>query len=392
VKFLIINTDYPHFLRWLYNVSHPNLASKPYREQLKARYESMFGLADSYSHALNELGHEAYDIFQNNETMQRQWYLEHTSQDAGTSISLPSSVRGILQNARSFAAKTPLRRFRRLFQPLLNNFDPHRWVCQILQEQLSFYRPDVVISVAIAQILPQFFKENRNLFRILIGQSAGPSPLPDWDYSCYDLLISSSEERVEYFRKRNLRSEFLPLAFDPRAIQNVRDGSNKHDVTFVGSVSSDHSSRVDWLTAVAEELPELKIWAFDAGSVLKDSILRERFQGEAWGVEMFQIFHDSKITLNHHGNVGPYANNMRLYEGTGMGTLLITDYKPNLGEILQVGREVLCYKTPKECVDLVRTYLKDDAARSSIAAAGQKRTLTEHLYKNRMQCLLDMIG
>jgi len=32
MKFLILNTDYPEFLRWLYT-QHPGLEKQPYKEQ-----------------------------------------------------------------------------------------------------------------------------------------------------------------------------------------------------------------------------------------------------------------------------------------------------------------------------------------------------------------------
>ena len=76
MKFLIINTDYGAFLRQLY-AQHPGLGERSYAEQMRLRMDSLFGVADFYSHALRELGHEAEDIHANNEDMQRAWAREH---------------------------------------------------------------------------------------------------------------------------------------------------------------------------------------------------------------------------------------------------------------------------------------------------------------------------
>ena len=38
-KFLIIDTDYSDFLRWLY-ARHPRLEKQPYEEQMRVRSES----------------------------------------------------------------------------------------------------------------------------------------------------------------------------------------------------------------------------------------------------------------------------------------------------------------------------------------------------------------
>src|SRR5689334_9037645 len=76
MKILILNTDYPEFLADLY-AENPGLEDRPYSEQVRVRYESLFGVADFYSSALRDLGHDARDIFVNNEAMQAAWAREH---------------------------------------------------------------------------------------------------------------------------------------------------------------------------------------------------------------------------------------------------------------------------------------------------------------------------
>ena len=54
VKYLILNTEYPEFLDWLYT-RHSGLEEKSYDEQLRVRNESLFGVADFYSSNLRAL-------------------------------------------------------------------------------------------------------------------------------------------------------------------------------------------------------------------------------------------------------------------------------------------------------------------------------------------------
>jgi hypothetical protein len=42
---------------------------------------------------------------------------------------------------------------------------------------------------------------------------------------------------------------------------------------------------------------------------------------------MYRVLECSKIVINHHGDVAPWANNLRLFEATGTGALLLTDWK-----------------------------------------------------------------
>ena len=65
LRFLILNTDYPEFLHWLYK-KHNGLENQPYEEQMRVRNESLFGVADFYSSNLRKFGHEAWDIHANN--------------------------------------------------------------------------------------------------------------------------------------------------------------------------------------------------------------------------------------------------------------------------------------------------------------------------------------
>jgi len=114
--------------------------------------------------------------------------------------------------------------------------------------------------------------------------------------------------------------------------------------------------------------------------------------GTAWGIEMYQILQASKMTLNHHiGIAESYANNMRLYEATGVGTLLITDWKVNLHEVFEPGREVVAYRSPEECAEMIEYFLDHEKERQELAHAGQQRTLREHTYFCRMQELAGIV-
>ena len=99
----------------------------------------------------------------------------------------------------------------------------------------------------------------------------------------------------------------------------------------------------------------------------------------------------SFLTLNHHDDVPPYANNMRLFEAKGVSTLLITDWKANLHEMFEPGKEVVSYRSAEECVEMIQYFLEHDKEREGIARAGQQRTLRDHTYYKRMQELVNIV-
>jgi spore maturation protein CgeB len=115
------------------------------------------------------------------------------------------------------------------------------------------------------------------------------------------------------------------LAFEPRVLQRLRDGEPKTPITFVGSMDLYHDGRVRLLESLCQST-DIKIYGTGVEYSPEDSLIRQRYQGEAWGVDMYQVLFNSKITVNHHiGMAKSYANNMRLFEATGVGTLLVTD-------------------------------------------------------------------
>ena len=86
----------------------------------------------------------------------------------------------------------------------------------------------------------------------------------------------------------------------------------------------------------------------------------------------------TRIVVNRHIDVAEgYANNMRLYEATGMGALLITDRGRNLGELFEPGRGGgRSTRTPTTWPSKIAGYLADDHERACAwPRAGQARTL-----------------
>jgi spore maturation protein CgeB len=110
----------------------------------------------------------------------------------------------------------------------------------------------------------------------------------------------------------------------------------------------------------------------------------ELFISKKWGLDMFETMAQSYITVNYNVDVEPdYIGNMRIYEATGCGALLLTNDGLNMPELFE-DDEVLKYNTLEEAVELIDYYLEHREEGEMIAANGQKRTLTDHTYEQRM--------
>ena len=107
---------------------------------------------------------------------------------------------------------------------------------------------------------------------------------------------------------------------------------------------------------------------------------------------MYEVLARSRISLNRHIDVAEgHANNMRLFETTGVGALLVTEAAPNLSELFVPGEEVVAYENEDDLVEKLEHYLENDDERVTIAAAGQRRTLADHTYRQLMRELAPML-
>jgi spore maturation protein CgeB len=384
MKILILDTDYPDFLSLLYS-QHAGLERQSYSQQLQVRYASLFGVADFYSRNLRELGHEAHDIYANNEWMQAAWALEHGMRVAERTSGDHGRGR-MARDVNKSPAKTTWGFLKRCARRVLGgSCDSQRMFYDILAAQIKHHQPDVIINHAINGIGPQFIREVKPYVRLLIGQHAATRLSTGQDFGCYDLMISSFPPTVEFFRSKGIRAELHRLGFEPKVLSGLDAQKKSFDVTFVGNFFDVHRSRIELLETLCERVDQLKIWGSRVDHLPRRSPIHDRYMGPAWGRQMYQIFRSARMTLNHHGDVAPYANNYRLYEATGVGSLLLTDWKLNLHEIFEPGKEVIAYHDVNECVELIQFYLEHEPERQAIAHAGQQRTLRDHNYSRRMQ-------
>jgi spore maturation protein CgeB len=89
------------------------------------------------------------------------------------------------------------------------------------------------------------------------------------------------------------------------------------------------------------------------------------------------LYQRAKIGFNIHWD--DYGlGNQRLYHLPANGAMQISDCAADVGRIFKVGDEVIAYRTTDELVDLLRTYLSNDAERIRIARNGWRRVMNEY--------------
>ncbi len=369
MKIVIIDTYYSKFLNSFYE-KHTNNKSKTYLEQRTVLLDQFFGTSDFYSHHLDILGHETQDLIVNCLPQQVTWARENGFRYSTFVVNLQKILQRLPFVGRKLAI---IQILVEIAEAQINSIQPDVLYCQ----DLSFFPPEVLLRL-------------RKNIKLIVGQIA--SPLPSENYvKAYDLILTSFPHFVPRLRALGVGSEFFRIGFDPRVLEKL--GSVKKDiqVSFVGGLSNNHSNAIPAFEYLARNTP-IKFLGYGVDSLNKNSPIRKKHLGEVWGLDMYRALARSNITLNRHIDVAENnANNMRLFEATGVGTMLITDYKDNLTELFQIGKEVVTYSNAQEASELINYYLNHPQEAQAIAKAGQARTIRDHTYKKRMKELLPIL-
>lgn len=343
MRIAIVDTAYPNFLREL-----PPLTGS-YEQELEKLLAMRFGTHSAYSHYLREQGHEVVDVIANHEALQQRW-----SRERGYTYSAP-------------------------------------WA--ITLKQIDVFKPDVLFM----QDLSYFTSENLYDLRgkyLLAGQCSCRFE-DDERLKQFAVIFTSFPFYVERFNKLGVRGVYLPLAFDPRLWEEEGGQKRTLDISFVGGVGtqSHWKQGTETLEAVAAALPGKFYWfGYGRENLAPDSPLQSCYAGPAWGREMYSVYARSKIVVNRHGEIaGGYSNNLRMYEATGMGALLMTETSRNLDSLFPIGT-VCRYRDTEELLDQIEIAMTlEQRLRDELANQGQLHTLKHHTYAQRMKVVSEVL-
>ena len=181
-----------------------------------------------------------------------------------------------------------------------------------------------------------------------------------------DHIFYSQKSCAEYFNSSN--SSYLPSAIDKDIFKDI-GLERKTDIGFVGKEA--YTSRVKFIKFLKDK--------YGDGFEKQEGIFFD---------EMAEFYNKCKIVVNQSpGN----DINMRMFEATACGSLLITQEVPYLDELFEIGKEIVVYSTMRELTEKIDYYLEHDKEREKIARAGQRRTLRDHTYKNRVKDIIKII-
>ena len=396
MKLLRIIAVYSRYAEQFY-AARPGLAEQSYAAQKRSLDQDHFGVGNSLSNALEHLGYEVTEVYPTIEPLQGAWRREHGLKD-GT----PEDC--VVTQAKQF-------------QPEVIYFE--------------FY--DAALLQRIRSEVPSV--------RLVLGWE-GSALSTGRAWRKMDCILSCAPESVERLRALGFTSELIGHAFDPQINSLLAPTHEPIVASFIGSIvrrNQFHIEREKILLALVKKVP-VQIFSPTLGARWQDYVkvaaaggayvgigalkaarlsdyvrrhsqlvrtaervasaprrpvnpaLAKYMQPGVYGLKFYQTIHDSEISINIHADSSPkYASNMRLYEATGVGSCLLTDWRPNLKSLFDTDREVVSYASAEEAVEKALWLLEHPAERSEIARRGQARTLRNYTFANQAQRLDEII-
>lgn len=247
-----------------------------------------------------------------------------------------------------------------------------------LAHLIEEFRPDVLFVGNPVRFDGRFLASLKFRPRLIVGWMAAPFP-PEIDWRGFDLLLSHLTTcRAGALRQGVRRVERFHPGFPLEIWDRFGSARPECDVVFSGQWTSDHARRnaLFHQLARAADLPanrmDVRFHFAPHASRLPPEIER-RDHGARWGLDMFKALRSGRISLNAEIDMASgEAGNMRLFEATGMGSMLLTEHQPNIDAFFEPGREIETFRNSDEMLEKIRWYLAHPVELEAVAEAGRR--------------------
>jgi spore maturation protein CgeB len=378
----------------------PNIIEKSYEAQLSDIMSEGFAWADFFSRHLTKLGNESFEIIRNAEPLQKAWAKENGC--------ISDNI--LLNQLKKLKPEVVF------FQDTLNY--PGEFVKNIRKEIPS-------VKLVIAHVCSPYSYEQLELFK------------------SFDIVLVCSPGFQNYFDRHGIKNHLFYHGFEHTLLPKIQENANsdENDILFVGSFFQSkafHDSRLKLVEFILREGLPLTIYSdirkqspidlrllqmtflsvkvlrilslnkiirnlsalrkaalldeYPKGNDFSTNFISHLHNRSIYGIEMLRLLSRSKICLNSHGGVaGEYAANIRMFEVTGAGSLLVTDDKKNIKDLFIPDTEIITYSSPGECISKLKWLLDKPEEIKKIALEGQQKTLKNHTLEQRVGLLNEII-
>ncbi len=356
MRFLQIHHFYEAYLEEFY-AKRPNIHLTPFAAQMQELHDDGFSNAHIITPYLQKLGIETQFVVANALPTQAKWMSEHGFQ----------------------------------------NIDATHWMHQIAKHQVDTFKPDILYLSHPIEFDERFLQQLNWKPRFIMGFRAAPIP-PGCNFSNFDLMLSTLPCILDECREQGVpHLEYYRPGFPNLVLEQLKEDKEEVDVVFSGQWTSHHEHRNHIITEVAryhEAHPDhfsLKYYVANIGNLpLPDAVVRVN-HGARWALDMYKALRSARMNINAMIGLGGGCANMRLFEATGVGSMVLQEDRYDVDEFFRRGSELETFESPDDLIEKIIQYKNSPEKRQAIAQAGQARCLKDHSMEVRVQQFIDCI-
>ena len=374
IKFLRISSIYPAFLK---KIDKTINKKDNYNNILKSIFDTKYSVSDFLSEELSKRNYKCNEIIHNYNLIQNKWINEYG-----------------------------------------NNLRKE----DVLLQQIKYYKPDILYignaSLADSTLIKKIRKFS--FVKLILCFHCAPfTPTIIKNLRGVDAVVTCTKGYQELI-SREVDKDVLLMqhAFNPKQQLNSHEEIRDIDISFIGSLFINkglHLNRVELIYELMKKFKNNYIainfsnkFFLYLGVLIFKSIIKFDFlkkisffykliyvycfsKKPIFGNKMLKILTKTKILVNTHIEDTKYAGNMRLFEGTGCGCLLITDKKKDIDKLFKPNEEIELFSDKEDLIEKCKYYLINQDKLRKISKAGLKKTLSFHSYKIRASLLSNFI-
>ena len=221
---------------------------------------------------------------------------------------------------------------------------------------------------------------------------------------CSDLILTCSKEYYNNLSKIHKNVIQINHAYDERNFNQIELADRKFDVSFCGSIiikKNFHIKRLHILKKINSNIDKLNI-SGQMNLYYKELLnfqnlnnylqIKKILKEPVYGSDYFRMLSNSKICINTHADNQKFSGNMRLFDVTGQGSLLVTDKTKDSNQFFIPDEECVEYDNADEAVDKIKWLFKNPKKMLEIAENGRKKTLKFFSYKKKCEKIKNIIN
>jgi spore maturation protein CgeB len=200
------------------------------------------------------------------------------------------------------------------------------------------------------------------------------------------------EPHIVHLLKSNLGlpAFYLPEACNPRWHRPIVQAGTEPYLVVPGTM---YPIRIKLLERLIGKGIPLRLYGVGIPRWIGETVARSSMTDRYVSLdEKARVYRSAAGVLNtmHPGEIG--GVNGRLFQAAGCGAAVLTEFRPALPELFEVGHEVLAFHDFDGIIDQATRLLNEDSLTVRLGDAAAQRAHRDHTYEHRLNVILEKLS